>query len=149
MAPQSLAMCLRPATPRILTEPVSYGVIDFSKRVSREELDRADRLWREKRKRNGTAIQVVHNGITLTLEEEKQQNFTCNRASFESNMTRVEGRQYHQQLQRETTIATSSPSSSTQSKSTSRAAMEQRSRKSSPVKSLFFLRKPSQSQVVV
>ena len=78
-------MCLRPPTPRSLTEPVSFGVIDPSRRVSRAELDRQDRLWREKHHRNGTTMHAISSGSPPS---------NAARASIESDMTRVEGREY-------------------------------------------------------
>jgi hypothetical protein len=83
---QSLAMCLRPATPRSLTEPVSFGYIDPSRRVSRAELDRMDKLWREKQPK-------------LIVATRNTADNTNARASFESDMTRVEGRQNYNQQQ--------------------------------------------------
>ncbi|UZJ53562.1 hypothetical protein CBS101457_002882 [Exobasidium rhododendri] len=73
-------MCLRPPTPSSLTKPVSFGVIDPSRRVSRAELDRLDLLWREKHQRTGPS------------------QITNSRASIESDMTRVEGRHYQCQV---------------------------------------------------
>ena len=74
---QSLAMCLRPPTPKSLTKPASYGVIDPSKRVTLAELERQDRLWQVKQGRKAKQI------------EQQQQQQRALRTSFDSQMTRV------------------------------------------------------------
>lgn len=86
-------MCLRPPTPKSLTEPVSFGFIDPSKRVSRAELDRLDKLWKEKQQRNGTYIQATTSGVNPTSR-------ISPRGSFDSDMTRVDGRIYTQPTNR-------------------------------------------------
>lgn len=75
-------MTFCPCTPESLTKAASYGVIDPSKRVTRAELDRCDRLWKQKQQQQ---LPSMNTGS----KSKKQAD--ARRGSIDSQETRVEG----------------------------------------------------------
>lgn len=81
-------MTFCPCTPESLTKAASYGVIDPSKRVSRAELDRLDRLWKLKQQQQQSLSCSPH--TKPGAGKKKGEAAGRARESFDSQQTRVE-----------------------------------------------------------